>query len=311
VLKWVVPQLISCWDDERADVNRTLNRIVTGIFHHPSLRDHGDDGAVDGRRAMFGVLEKWWREKDERDRDFFRDALSREGVQAGRNHKEGVYDSGHGCGKPLAMSKSSGSSSALGGPGAGSILGGLSDAFGGGSGGYGGKQSHSGEGSESYGQGMGKLAGEAVGGSAIGGIVGGILGTAGAGLLGDAFGGEKEKKSHSSHSYGDDGSYTQSYVETGHRKDYGEEERYGQAKYSQTSYSSGGGREEYSRYEQEGRSGHGASGYGYEERRETRPTYGGGYEQTTTASYERPGGYRAEIRSEGRGPGGEYYSEAR
>lgn len=35
VLKWVVPQLIACWDDERIDVNRTLTRIVTGVFHHP------------------------------------------------------------------------------------------------------------------------------------------------------------------------------------------------------------------------------------------------------------------------------------
>ncbi|KAI9785948.1 MAG: hypothetical protein M1839_008214 [Geoglossum umbratile] len=311
VLKWVVPQLISCWDDERADVNRTLDRIVAGIFHHPSLRDYGDDGAADGRRAMFAVLEQWWREKNERDRDFFRDALSREGIQAGRNHKEGVHDSGHGCGKPLAMSKHPSSSSALGGPGAGALLGGLSDVLGGGSGGYGGKQSHSG-GGEPYGQGVSKLAGEAVGGGAIGGIVGGILGTAGAELLGDAFGGEKEKKSHSSHSYGDDGSYTQSYVETGHRKDHGGEERYGQAKYSQTAYSGGGGREEYSRYEQEGGSGHGRSGYGYEEGRETRPTYGGGYEQTTAASYERTGGgYGAEVRTEGRTAGGEYYSETK
>ena len=294
-------------------MNRTLNRIVTGIFHHPSLRDYGDDGAADGRRAMFGVVEQWWREKSERDRDFFRDALSREGVQAGRNHKQGVHDSGHGCGKPLAMAKPSGSSSALGGPAAGAILGSLSDALGGGSGGYGGKQSHLGGSGGSYGQGVGKLAGEAVGGGAIGGIVGGILGTAGAGLLGDAFGGEKEKKSHSSHSYGDDGSYTQSYVETGHRKDHGgEEERYGQAKYSQTAYSGGGGREEYSRYEQEGRSGYGSGGYGYEERREARPTYGGGYEQTAAASYERPGGeYRTEVRREGRAASGEYYSEAK
>lgn len=50
VLKWVVPQLISCWDDERIDIDRTLNRIIQGVFHHPNLRDFGNDGAIDGRR---------------------------------------------------------------------------------------------------------------------------------------------------------------------------------------------------------------------------------------------------------------------
>ena len=54
VLKWVVPQLIACWDDERVDPNRTISRIINGVFNHPALRDYGDDGAVDGRRQMFG-----------------------------------------------------------------------------------------------------------------------------------------------------------------------------------------------------------------------------------------------------------------
>src|SRR5205814_6095800 len=35
VLKWAVPQLIACWDDERIDANRTINRIINGVFHHP------------------------------------------------------------------------------------------------------------------------------------------------------------------------------------------------------------------------------------------------------------------------------------
>ncbi|KAH0550880.1 hypothetical protein GP486_007757 [Trichoglossum hirsutum] len=315
VLKWVVPQLMSCWDDERADVNRTLHRIVTGVFHHPSLRDYGDDGAADGRRIMFGVVEQWWREKDERDRDFFRDALSREGVQSGRNHKQGVHDSGHGCGKPLAKAKHPSGSSVLGGVAAGSILGDISDALGGGSesGGHGSKKAHSGGGG-AYGQDVSKLAGEAVGGGALGGIFGGILGTAGAGLLGDAFEGEKEKKSHYTEGYGDGGSYTKSYTETGHRKHHDDEgERYGQATYSQTTYPSGGRREEY-KYKEEDRGSYGSGGgYGYGERKETRPTYGGGgYEQTTETSYGRSGGgYRAEARTEGRTTGGEYYSETR
>lgn len=50
---------------------------------------------------MFGVVRQWWEEKDESEREFLRHALSREGVEQGRNHKEGQHDSGHGCGKPI------------------------------------------------------------------------------------------------------------------------------------------------------------------------------------------------------------------
>ena len=118
VLKWVVPQLIACWDDEQVDVDRTLTRIVNGVFNHPAQRDYGNDGAVDGRRLMFGVVEKWWGEKDEQERDILRDQLSRDGVEQGRNHKEGVHDKGHGCGKPLGMPtyQTAKSSGAVGGP---------------------------------------------------------------------------------------------------------------------------------------------------------------------------------------------------
>lgn len=94
VLKWVVPQLIQCWDDERVDVDRTLSRIINGVFHHPNLRDFGQDGAVDGRRRIFGVVQEWWESKDEREHDILRDQLSRDGVEQGRNHKEGVHDTG-------------------------------------------------------------------------------------------------------------------------------------------------------------------------------------------------------------------------
>ena len=98
VLNLVVPQLIACWDDERIDVDRTLTRVVDGVLHHPALRDYGDDGAVDGRRLMFGVVEQWWSEKDEEEREILRDQLSRDGVEQGRNHKEGVHAPGDGCG---------------------------------------------------------------------------------------------------------------------------------------------------------------------------------------------------------------------
>lgn len=93
VIKWVVPQIVACWDDPRIDIQRTMDRIIHGVFHHPALRQYGDDGAVDGRMAMFGVVEQWWREMGERERNDLRQKLSREGVEQGRNHKEGELES--------------------------------------------------------------------------------------------------------------------------------------------------------------------------------------------------------------------------
>lgn len=81
VLKWVVPQIVNCWDDERIDVDRTLNRIINGVFHHPALRSIGDDGAADCRSLMFNTVEQWWREQSDRERNDLRDKLSREGVE--------------------------------------------------------------------------------------------------------------------------------------------------------------------------------------------------------------------------------------
>ncbi|KAI9705812.1 MAG: hypothetical protein M1836_005218 [Candelina mexicana] len=313
VLKWAVPQVIQCWDDERIDVDRTLTRIVTGVFHHPAMVRYGNDGAAEGRQLMFGVVEQWWREKDRGEQDEFREKLSREGVMSGRNHKEGVHDKGHGCGKPLGMptSKTSSSSGAIGGPAVGAVLGGLSQAlgddnqssgYGGNTSGYGGKQS-SGDG------GIGKLAGEAVGGGALGGIVGGLVGGVGANLLGGAFGGDTdEKKTYHKEGYEQDGSYKQSVTQTGyHKQQYvGDETRYGQAEYSQTSLAGGGRREEYQRYEQGG----GRSGYGRTDIRETRPTHQGGYEERLETRRERPGGaWESDVRTEGRNASGEFYSE--
>ena len=314
VLKWVVPQLIACWDDERIDIDRTITRITQGVFHHPSLRDFGQDGAVDGRRAMFAVVEQWWGSKDEEERQMMRDQLSRNGVQEGRNHKPGVFDKGHGCGKPLGMptTKTAQSSGAIGGLAGAGVLGEISSALAGESkydAGYTGESRPSG-GSSS----IGKFAEEAVGGGAIGGLVGGLVGGVGSDLLGDAFGGSKaNKQSYEKHGYSGDGSYTQSVTETGYSQpQYGSEQRrYGQAEYSQTSYSSGGQRQEYQRYQQDDQSG--TSGYGaYGEQvvRDTRPTYGGGYEQTTETRFEGPaGGWQSEVRHEGRDASGEYYGQ--
>lgn len=310
VLKWVVPQLIACWDDERVDVNRTLTRIVNVVFHHPALCNSGDDGAVDGRRLMFNVVQQWWGQKEEYERGELREQLSREGVEQGRNHKEGVQDSGHGCGKPLGMptARTAGSSGAIGGPAVGAILGGLTGALGGQSGGSGSMGSSPFAGGQS--DNFGKLAGEAVGGGALGGIVGGLVGGVGGDLLGSASGGSTAKKqTYQQERYEADGSYTQSITETGRTQFGGQAQRFGQAEYSQTAFPGGGSREEYQRYEQEGQ--HGRSGYGEQTIREERPTYGGGYERTTETRYERPGGaWESEVRQEGRDESGEYYGES-
>ncbi|KAL9640995.1 MAG: hypothetical protein Q9204_000436 [Flavoplaca sp. TL-2023a] len=317
VLKWVVPQLMACWDDEYIDVDRTITRIVNGVFHHPALRDFGDDGAVDGRRGMFQVVEEWWGPKDERERQHMRQQLSREGVEQGQNHKPGVQDRGHGCGKPLGMPtmKTAQSSGAIGGLATGGVLGEISSALAGESNydsGYTGQRppAKSGGGSASN---IGKFAEEAVGGGIVGGLVGGLVGGVGNDLLGDAFGGSKaEKQTYGKQKYGDNGSYTQSVTETGYsHPQYGsEQQRYGQAEYSQTSYPGGGQRQEYQRYQQDDRSGvqSGYGAYGEQVIKESRPTYGGGYDERTETRFEGPAGeWQSEVRREGRDERGEYY----
>lgn len=162
VVKWTVPQLMQCWDDESIDIDRTLNRIITGVFHHPALHRHGDDGAADIRGIMFSTVEQWWSGKSEREREELRDQLSREGVRQGRNHKEGVQDCGHGCGKPLALPTKHGKT-----------------------GGGGGGSSSSGNYQQSTDNGLGKIAAQAVGGGALGGLVGGLVGSVGSIVLED------------------------------------------------------------------------------------------------------------------------------
>ncbi|EGP92648.1 uncharacterized protein MYCGRDRAFT_98224 [Zymoseptoria tritici IPO323] len=206
VLKWVVPQIVACWDDDNIDVGRTCDRIINGVFHHPAQRQYGEDGAVDGRHAMFSVVERWWSEKDEREKDDLRDKLSREGVEQGRNHKEGVHDTGHGCCKPLGMPnmKTQNSSGAIGG-----VMSGLNQAMS--SGTLGGRQKNPAANK------IGDQVGEAVGGGVLGSVVGGFAGAVGAGLLGGAFGGDKaEKTTYKRDSYEGDGSHTSRITETGH-----------------------------------------------------------------------------------------------
>lgn len=282
VLKWVVPQIVQCWDDPRADAERTIHRIINGVFHHPALHRYGEDGAADGRNIMFRTVEKWWNEQSERSKNDLRDKLSRDGVEQGRNHKPGVHDKGHGCGKPLSIASDF---SGLGG----------------------GKGKKSNDPFQKVGNEAGKIASEAVGGGAIGGIVGGLVGGLGGSLLGGAFG-DDEKKSKKSDKYGDDGSYTQSYSESGHHKKSSRDdtERYGQASYQQTQYPSGGHREEYSRHEEDERGG----SYGYQQKVET-SSYGGsgGYERHEERRYESGNQWQTEEHREGFDETGEYYKK--
>ena len=253
----------------------------------------GEDGAVDGRRLMFGVVDSWWRSKDQQEQYELRRQLSRDGVMNGENHKEGVHDTGHGCGKPLGM-VNSGLSKGLGGgngSGIGAMVGEVSSVLGsGGQGDFGGQSN----------TGMARFAEDAIGGGALGGIVGALAGGVGGSLL-SGFGGE-ETKAYANQGYTPQGNYQQNYTEVAHRGG-----QYAQAQYSETILPGGGQQTDYQRYQQQG-SGYGA---GFEQRTETRPTYGGGYEQTNERIYERPGGeVETETWREGQTADGRHYHEA-
>ncbi|KAL5381652.1 hypothetical protein DPSP01_007100 [Paraphaeosphaeria sporulosa] len=278
VLKWAVPQVVACWDGE-ADPEQTIDTIIQAVFHHPAQLTHRDRRVEQGRNVMFNTVRQWWEEKGDGQRQLLRQ-LSREGVQQGLNHKEGPKDSGHGCCKPLGMANDFS---------------------------FGGKSGGGNAQAQQIGNQAGKLASEAVGGGALGGLVGGLVGGIGGSLLGGAFG-DDEKQSKKEKKYGDDGSYTQSYSESGHHKKSSRDdsERYGQASYEQTQYPGGGRREEYSRHEQDTSGG----SYGYEQRVET-SSYGGsgGYERHEERRYESGGQTRIEESREGFDREGEYYKE--
>ncbi|KAH8596642.1 heterokaryon incompatibility protein Het-C-domain-containing protein [Bisporella sp. PMI_857] len=234
VVKWTVPQLIAAWDDESVDVDRTITRIINGVFHHPAQRELGEDGASDGRQIMFRTVETWWNEQDQRYQQELRQKLSRNGVKNGENHKEGVHDKGHGCGKPLGMAKIK-----KGGKSGGNVFSGHEEK-------------------------IGKFAEQAAGGGALGGLVGALAGGIGGGLLSSFGGGDKESKT--SEGYTSSGNYQQSYTETAQSGN-----RYGRAEVTETHYSGGGHKAEYSSYEQSS-SGYGRSSetqqYGRQERQD-------------------------------------------
>jgi hypothetical protein len=302
VLKWVVPQIMAAWDDPNIDINRTLNRIISGTFHHPALKEYGEDGARDGRRAMFMVVEQWWSSKDGQEKDYMRDQLSREGVQQGRNHKEGVHDKGHGCGKPLGMPnfKTAGSSGAVGGVPL-NILGDIGDALEGKSQYDTGAQ---GSGGGSSGGKIGNFAGEAVGGGVLGSVVGGLAGS----LLGGAFGGDSKKEERQTGSYGREQSYgggRESYGgrSSGNNENYGKGGGYsGEGETDYTAGGYGGGNQSYgsgNTYSSKGQS-YGGSGYSGREESYGRGASGGyGGQQQQPEGYDAPGAFPTEGRTYG------------
>ncbi|KAK2617050.1 hypothetical protein QQS21_000144 [Conoideocrella luteorostrata] len=106
VVSWVVPQIMDAIDDDGTDVNRLCDRIIGGVLHHPAQRDMGHDGISEARNLMFNEVRTWWGEL-QNEHNSYRQKLSREGVERGENHKEGVDDTGHGhgCTGKLKMRK--------------------------------------------------------------------------------------------------------------------------------------------------------------------------------------------------------------
>lgn len=318
VVAWVVPQIMQAWDDPGVDVDRLLNRIIHGVMHHPAQRAQGEDGARDGRSIMFRTVEEWWGEKDPREQEDYRRKLSRDGVEAGENHKEGVHDTGHGCGKPLGMHKQfggSGGSNTMGDriatAAAGAIMGGItsgiSDVFEEGTGYRLPTQNSQGTGPWASGGSSQQQRTSSQHGGGIGGLIGD--------LLGGAFKPEEETRYQSSGRTAD-GGYQHITTEYGHHGD-----SYGQAEERVTEYPDGRSRTEFSEFEQrETGSRHGERrpydrGAGYIEETETQPVYGGGYRQHTERRWEdTQGGYRREDEDHtygggyGGGPRGDYAS---
>lgn len=289
VLKWVVPQLIACWDDERQDIDRTCTRIIEGVLHHPALRHEGQDGASDGRQQMFAVVEQWWTSKGSAEQRELRGKLSRSGVQNGENHKEGVVDTGHGCCKPIGMAKSGAGQGAGGG-------GMITDLVGALSGGQEAASAGSGYGrpTKSSNSEIEKFASEAAGGGALGGIVGALAGGIGGGLLSNVFGDEDTNKSSKKYNSGD-GGVTQSYTEYGSNS-----HETAQAQYSETKYPSGAQTSEYGRYEQS------QSGQAYEGHVQRQEQRGNEVRTEEWRQGRTEGGeeYRTEVKAEHRSGGG-------
>ncbi|KAK0633008.1 heterokaryon incompatibility protein Het-C-domain-containing protein [Immersiella caudata] len=245
IVSWSVPQLMECWDDEGKDIDSTLDTIIYGILHHPAQREEGNRGITEGRALIFQSVEEWWNGMSEDAREELRGKLSREGVQRGENHKEGVHDTGHGCGGKLHMHKINTPETIedkIANAAVGAIMGGVKQGFSNiqsQASGYGGSSAGYGGGSSSG----GALAGLA-GGGALGGLAAGFLGGGGGGGGGgDSYG--ETQSSYRSADYGDSGYSQSQYTE---RTEYSE--RSGGYNYEERTETQYGGDDGYSRREE-------------------------------------------------------------
>jgi len=297
VVHWVVPQLMEAWDDEGRNTDEVIRTIVKGVFHHPAQRNMGDRSARQGREIMFKAVEEWWESLGSNGQREYRRKLSREGVENGQNHKEGVHDTGHGCGQPLKMKKFANTEpetieDKIAGQIAGSIMSGVTGGF------ANMVQTNAGVEVPTYDN--PNIDTHQGGGDGLGGLFSKFSDALGLGEEGG------ERRSHTEHSrrHHDDGSTTETTTEYSRQGS-----RYGQTEYSETQYSSGGYSSERREYQQEDTYGGRTEGYGYETRTEGRPTYGGGYEERTERRYGE-GSYEGGS-SGGGGYGGGGYSEDR
>lgn len=103
IVAWTVPQIMECWDNTEIDIERTLTRIIYGVFHHPALRMYDYDGAGAIREIMFNVVEKWWDEQGEEGQEVLRQQLCRDGIENGLNHKSELEEFDHACAKPYVL----------------------------------------------------------------------------------------------------------------------------------------------------------------------------------------------------------------
>lgn len=280
---------MEAWDNEDVDIERLCNRVISGVMHHPAQREMGEDGARDGRMLMFRSVEEWWNNMDRSQQDDYRRKLSREGVERGDNHKEGVYDTGHGhgCAGKLGMHKQFGGNSGepqsmedkIASEAAGAIIGGLTG-------------------------GISSFVSESTGGqinlptSENPTQGGGLLGAASSLLSGAFSAGETETFESRPHRQ-NDGGVTQSIEQYGRSSDG---RRYEQAEFTDTRYDDGRERREFQRFEQRDDGRGGEQGYGYEQREERRE-YGGGFQRTEERRWEGGNDYQ---RQEQYGGGGGY-----
>ena len=301
MVHWVVPQLMEAVDNDNIDIDRVLDRVIHGVMHHPAQRHMGEGGISEGRQMCFEVVQEWWQQMDDQQRNDYRRKLSAEGIRNSENHKEGVYDTGHGhgCSGKLQMRKVYG-----GGPETfeDKIVGAASEAIIGGATGV-----FSGLVEESTGfklPGSGDEGDRQEGGGGLGGFLG-----AASSILGNALG-EENPVREVSERYQEDGSFTRTETVFEHQGD-----RYRQAEYSETRFPGGREETEYRNFEQqESYSGDGSRSYAFEEtaerrdmrgQQEERREYGerqggGGYNQSgyNQASYDQ-GGYNQAYEQRG------------